>query len=739
MPVMYNNVNTGAPQQFNIYYHMSTNNKSFLEMHQFLKDRGIQNNKFMLVLLNPELARIDPRDPNLPMPYRALVLRECLSNPWYFFREIIRVPQEGQAAGVPFQLNRGNLALLFCLMLNMNIYLELPRQTGKTIGAVCWYLYLYNFGTQNSQMSFLNKKLDDAKLNLQRLKNIRDLLPSYLKMDSAYSADGTKLKSKSNVESMQHVLNNNNIKTMPSARSANAAASLLRGQTTPIIYMDEYAFMPYNNIVYSNMIPAFNTAAQNAKQNGSPYGLLLTSTPGFLTTDEGKAAFDLKNRATVFSENWYDLPVNAIMDIIHTNTNSNFVYIKYTYQQLGKSEEWFRDICILLRKDWDSIRREVLLEWAVSNTNSPFAPEDLETIKGLLRQPINTVLILNKYEWRIYERIDLKYPPIMGVDVSGGYRRDSSAITVIDSYTTKVVAEMNSNFISTPELAMVIFKVVSEWIPNAVVNIERNGGFGASVIARLLQTSIRKNLFYTIKDKVIEERVIGAAIHKRTQKTKVYGSDSTKAERETLMEILRDRVDYHKDKIISPIIYEELCGLEVKKDGKIEHSSNTHDDQVFSWLWALYVYYQGGDLMQNWGITKHTLRTDADLEEATLDIREDQQNVSQDIELSDNEDIQSQLDALNSAPGKRAYEDFIKEELAKDDAALDKILSDKNIRKNLSSAYQIMANEYNDKDSSIETIPTDVFMNFNKDPNQQEEYSVLQGNLAKFFNNSGGD
>ena len=50
-----------------------------------------------------------------------------------------------------------------------------------------------------------------------------------------------------------------------------------------------------------------------------------------------------------------------------------------------------------------------------------------------------------------------------------------------------------------------------------------------------------------------------------------------------------------------------------------------------------------------------------------------------------------------------------------------------------------MANEYNDKDSNIETIPTDVFMNFNKDPNQQEEYSVLQGNLAKFFNNSGGD
>ena len=734
MPVMYNNVNTGAPQQFNIYYHMSTNNKSFLEMHQFLKDRGIQNNKFMLVLLNPELARIDPRDPNLPMPYRALVLRECLSNPWYFFREIIRVPQEGQAAGVPFQLNRGNLALLFCLMLNMNIYLELPRQTGKTIGAVCWYLYLYNFGTQNSQMSFLNKKLDDAKLNLQRLKNIRDLLPSYLKMDSAYSADGTKLKARSNVESMQHVLNNNNIKTMPSARSANAAASLLRGQTTPIIYMDEYAFMPYNNIVYSNMIPAFNTAAQNAKQNGSPYGLLLTSTPGFLTTDEGKAAFDLKNRATVFSENWYDLPVNAIMDIIHTNTNSNFVYIKYTYQQLGKSEEWFRDLCITLNKDWEAIRREILLEWALANTNSPFSPEDLDTIKSLLRQPINTVLINNKYELRIYEKIDLRYPPIMGVDVSGGYRRDSSAITIIDSYSTRVTAEMNNNFISTPELAMVIYKIVTEWIPNAVVNIERNGGFGASVIARLLQTSIRKNLFYTIKDKVVEERVLGSAIHKTTQKTKVYGSDSTKSERETLMEILRDRVEYHKDKIISPIIYEELSGLEVKKDGRIEHSSNTHDDQVFSWLWALYVYYYGGDLMRNWGITKHVLRTDADLEEAVTDIGEEQEDVVGNIDIVDNPDIQSQLETMEKSPGKKSYQEFSKEEEAKDNAYLAKILADKNIRNTLNSIFKVMASEYSENDgSSVTNIPTDVFMNFNKDDDEINQYSVLQGNLSNLF------
>ena len=61
------------------------------------------------------------------------------------------------------------------------------------------------------------------------------------------------------------------------------------------------------------------------------------------------------------------------------------------------------------------------------------------------------------------------------MDVSGGYQRDSSAITVIDSYSTRVTAELNSNFISTPELALILHNIVSQWMPNAVVNIERNG------------------------------------------------------------------------------------------------------------------------------------------------------------------------------------------------------------------------------------------------------------------------
>ena len=262
-------------------------------------------------------------------------------------------------------------------------------------------------------------------------------------------------------------------------------------------------------------------------------------------------------------------------------------------------------------------------------------------------------------------------------------------------------------------------------------------GFGSSVIARLLQTSIKNNLFYTIKDKVVEERIVGSAIHRKTQKTKVYGSDSTKTEREKLMEILRDRVEYHKDKIISPTIYEELCGLEVKKNGKIEHSSNTHDDQVFSWLWALYIYYEGGDLMNNWGITKRVLRTDADLEEAVVDIKEDKSSITENIDMTSevgiHEEVESQLNTLNQAPGKVMYEQWMQSERAKDDAAMAKILSDIAIRNTLTAQYQLMVNGH--KNQVVSTIPTEVFLNFNKTDQQieQERQTALCGNLSKYW------
>lgn len=708
MAVIYQN-----QQQKTIYYQMSTTNTSFLEMHYFLRDKGLKNNKFMLILYDKDLAGIDPFDPKLNAFMKQKILRECMCNFWYFFREVLRVPVTGIATGGKFMLNRGNLALLFCLALNFNIFLELPRQIGKTTAALCWYLYCYNFGTANSEMSFLNKKMDDSKMNLRTLRDIRDLLPTYLQLSQVYTPDGKPLKAANSVETLAHPINNNRIRTVPSARNKVAAASLLRGRTSAQIYADEYGFIPYNNIIYTNMVPAFNTASRNAKLNGKPYGILITTTPGMLTTDEGMEAFTLKESATPFSEMWYDLSYPELMDIIQSNTNSSFVYIKFTYQQLGKDEQWFKKICVDMRKDWPAIRREILLEWSDSSDNSPFRKEDLDMVGTLVKQPINTILLMNKYVFNIYERVDLRYPPIIGVDVSGGYNRDSSAITVIDSKTTKVCADMNCNYISTVDLSKVIYEIVNNYMPNAVVNIERNGGFGASVLSKLVTTSIKKNLYWEIQDRVYEERFNGSKIQRNSRKTKVFGSDSTHDKREMLMELLHERMEYHKDKIISPIIYSELKTLEVKKSGKIEHSTNGHDDSIFSWLWALYVYYYGKNLMESYGIKKSEIRTDQDLEETYVPLEEKYDNITEDIELLDNDEVQEQLEIINSPQSSKSYEQWLQEQHKEDNEAMAKILATRLGQEAFARQFNVDIKDIQQNTSF--SIPTDIFLDFYKD------------------------
>lgn len=703
--------NIAAPRR--IYYQMTTTNQSFLDMHYFLRDTGKTNNKFMLVLLDPDLAGIDPHDQRLNTLMQTKVLRECLNNYWYFIREVVRITDSGSSGGSKYKLNRGNLALSFCMSLNLNVFLELPRQQGKTISALCRYLYLFNFGTTHSNIAFLNKRLEESKENLQRMKDMREALPSYLRMDNILTPDGKVMKATNNVQSLAHLTNGNRIKAIASANSRIAAASLLRGKTIPLLYWDEFAFMPHNEIAYLNGVPAYKTAANIAKANGAPYGMVITTTPGFLSTDEGKVAFEFRNSATKFSEEWYDMSYNALMELINANVSSSFIHIRYTYQELGMSEQWFMDQCRDMKMKWADIRREICLEWSAAPENCPFTREQLDGIRELVKSPITQVVFLGKYIVNAYDRIDGSSPPIMGVDVSGGYKRDASTIAIIDSKTTKLFADMNCNYIPPTDLSRVIYELVSTRMPNCVVNIERNGGFGASVLAALMATRIKNNLYYEIKDRVIEERTVGSAVHKITQKTKVYGTDNTKNTRDLLIQILRERVEYHKDKFVSPIIYEELCGMEVKRSGKVEHSDNTHDDTIFALLMALYVWYEGKDIAERFGIQKQAIKTDAALEEAVFGLEKKYNRIVQDIDetIDDNLGIYKDLNRMQTAIGI-SYVDWLRQEEKKDKEAMNALLYHRGAAQGYARKY---STPIEDLQKGLYEVPTNVFSGFYSD------------------------
>lgn len=669
-------------QPIQAYYHMSTTNQSFIDMHLYLNSIGIKNNRFFLVLYDPDLAGVDPRDPRLNQTMKLKILRECQINFWYFIREVVRIPDQGGTVGggKRYGLHRGNLALNFGFLRNWNMFLELPRQHGKTISAICFYLWAYNFKATNSEIMFMNKKHDDSKMNLRRMREIRDALPSYLRLADTYNEQGIKLKPRNNVETMTNGINNNKITTKPGARSKSNASSLGRGCTMPIHWYDEFAFILYNKDIYLSATPAYKTASMNAKRNGSPYGILVTTTPGDTTTEEGLYAMGFKEDATPFTEEMYDWTEQKIEEVKNKNTNSTFIYMRFTYVQLGSGEEYFKEMVKVMNKDWTAIRREVMLEWSKCSDNCPFTQQDLDVVQGfVMKQPIIQHTIANYYTMNIYKQFSSvastrKYPPIIGVDVSGGYGKDSSAITVIDSKTTEVIADFNCNYIPINDLAKVIHELVLKWMPTAIVNVERNGGFGASVLSTLIKSKIKNRLYYEIKDRVFEERFNGVQVIKQTKRVKVYGFDETKASRELLMEILRDRMEHHKDKFVSPILYNELTTLEIKKNGKIEHASNAHDDQVFSYLLALYVWYEGKDVLERFGLEKSAIPTDDDNELAEFGITEEYTDISEVIS-TDNNEIQKQLEFIKD--NSKLYEQWLESEKLKDEAAEQRLLSTK--------------------------------------------------------------
>ena len=666
----------------NIYYQFNTKNQSFLDMHNYLKLKGVRNNAFMLMLYDPDLANIDPRDPHLDFRWQARILRECELNYWYFLREVVRIPdQGGSLGGIPYKLHRGNLAYNFLALLNLDTFLILPRQQGKTMSACIRYLYLFNFGTTQSAIYLLNQSHEKSKENLQHIKNVRAMLPSYLRMDKPIGSRGL-LKVPDRAETLGHHLNLNIIKTVPSARNKINAGNLIRGKTVPLLWFDEYAFIPFVKEVYLNGVPAYKTAAMNAKRNGKAYGILITTTPGDLMTEEGMDAFDLMQNATPFNEDWYDFSYSKIMNIVGRNKRNNFVFVQFSWEQLGLSNEWFQEICKDMLYDWDKIKREILLEWNVSTPNAAFSPEQLEAIHRAVQDPIKTILIFDKFPVDIYWYPEYfgnapKYPPIIGVDVSGGFSKDYSAMTIIDSKTTKPFATLKDNSIDPDDLAYVIEEIVSKYMPNAVINVEKNG-IGGSVVKILKKSKVRDNLYYEIKDRVLEEKFDGVHIRKQKVKTRVFGLDSSKEKRNDLIEILRERARDHKDKFVAKELWEEFRGLEVKRNGKVEHSNQSHDDLTFSYLMAMYVWTYGQDLWQ-WGIEKTTLKTDDDVDE---EVKTDSTvNIASKINMAVNYDEDSELykatkelEKLKKASGT-LYNVWLAQERQKDQEALQDLLS----------------------------------------------------------------
>ena len=114
---------------------MGTVNASFLQYAQDLKQLGVKNWYFCLEIKDIELIKINPHavDPRTGLPALtkdqvSRVITECFRNPWYFLREVCRIPDPGNPKGIMYKANRGNMAMTYLFLHGVDSWLNLPRR-----------------------------------------------------------------------------------------------------------------------------------------------------------------------------------------------------------------------------------------------------------------------------------------------------------------------------------------------------------------------------------------------------------------------------------------------------------------------------------------------------------------------------------------------------------------------------------------------------------------------------------
>ena len=582
-----------------IHIDLETRNVSFLKMAVLLKNAGVSNCCFFLAINDDKLKGVDPYDPNLSDEFKMRIFRECANNRWYFFREVMRVIEPGASTevggGSEFKLNRGNLAYLWACWMNISCYLIMPRQTGKTWAAIGDCEWTHQF-VRGSGILHFNKNQGDANMNLRRMQDAIRMLPMYLQHSNYDNLDPSdKRRVKNNEKSIRNAIDST-IEAMASAGNEAKADAMARGKTASKIWYDELAYIFFNEAIYTAATPAFEKARELAEENGVPYNITITTTPGDLATHHGAFAYKMLETSIVFHEEMYDYKLKKLMDVVkHTPDKTDFIFIQFSHLQLGETDEWYLKRAKKLNNPIKA-RREYLLEWINSNGNSPFDPDDIELIGDLSKQKEGQVQIykINKYyNLNVYSEYHGRKPVLIGVDVSGGLGRDSTAITVVNPETLQPMAFFKSNMIPSDHLKKLLVTLVTKRYPHCILTIENNS-VGKPLLDNLRDTVLNRVLYKERKKREVD---VGANNFTRKKKAEMieYGHNVNPTSRAQMMEMLESIVHNSPEHVAFPELYNEIRFLELK-NGRIDHSAATHDDCVMSYLGVLWIVRYGTGL-----------------------------------------------------------------------------------------------------------------------------------------------
>lgn len=598
----------------NAVVHTQTRNKSFLEIADKYRQMGIKNYYFMLALHNPKLVDVDPFDPNLTTDQKIDIDFECMVNPWYFFREVARVPaMAGSVTPAVYLANRGNIALYWLFFNHITSILIQPRQTGKTVGGDMLSVYIMDVGGNNTQMFLLTKGTDLQTEAIARIKGMRELLPKYL-----YSKDK---KDSDNKTGLNNARLNNTYRTGVARSSQQAANNLGRGLVVPIVHVDEPPFITWIATTLAALRAAGTAAREIAERNKAMWGVFLTTTPARRDTRDGRHIYQMVNNAWQWSEVIFDCRDRADawrMVDAGSRDNVNAVNVTLTHTQLGKSDSWLFESIRQSGGTREEAERDFLLIWNSGSQRSPLALELNQAIHRSKCEPSMVDVSPQNYVMRWYvtppelEMIKKNSKLIMGLDSSDAIGKDAIAMVLIDVSTLAVVATSTVKFASLFEFTKWLATFLRDH-PEVLLIPERKSS--APMIIDTLLTLLPavgidpfKMIYNTIVDEALNsqkgkdefEELKTSMAHRNDmfyiERKKSFGFVTDGAKRALLYgNILQTAARESCNYIYDSVLITEILGL-AEKNGRIDHSEMGHDDHVISWLLTHWLLNVGSNL-----------------------------------------------------------------------------------------------------------------------------------------------
>ena len=595
-----------------------TKNESYLKLAGTYYAMGVKNYAFMLALHDQSLKDVDPFSPFLTELEMVKIAIECKINPWYYFREIAKVPARSGSDAVPLLANRGNIALYWCFFNHVMTYLVQIRQTGKSISTDVLDSYLLNIRCRGTTINLLTK--DDAlrSENIQRLKDIIDEMPFYLKQRSKKDLDNTELI---NISSL-----GNWYKAHLPQKAKKFALNTGRGMSSPIFRVDEGPFQANIEISLPAALAAGVAMRNKARANNEPYGTTLTTTAGKKDDPDGRYFYQQICAAAEWTEKFFDAKDAKELEIMIRAVSRGLkekmrvgdevirgefaVNITMNHRQLGYDDAWLLTALEETKSVGDAADRDFFNRWTSGSLSSPLTIQQMETIRGSQKEPMyveDCKIGSFRVPCRWYiprdsiEMYMAKNSSILSADTSDGGGGDDISLSLTDVKTGMLIASFNVNRIN-----LLAFSewVCERWIiqsPNVTLIPERKSSAIALIDHLLLILPDRgidpfKRIFNRIVNEPDENKTafeeIKLPLSRRphdiyVRYKKAFGwatsggglTSRSDLYSTTLMSAARNCGHMVNDKTT----IDQILSLETR-NGRVDHAPGEHDDAVIGWL-----------------------------------------------------------------------------------------------------------------------------------------------------------